>query len=90
MKGQVERICQHIRAVGTYIPRGYQSIGSMWAVDTWEHNGIKAQLLDEGYTWQVVTDDLIAYETAYGVETQFNKGGWDELNALEAKEILGR
>ena len=38
-----------------YIPRGYQTIGGMWTIDTWKFKEITVQLMDEGYTRKLFT-----------------------------------
>lgn len=53
----------HLLQDGNYQPRDYQTIGGMWTVDTWQDNGIVAQLMDEGWTRVIRAPGLIAVMT---------------------------
>ena len=53
----------HLLQDGNYQPRDYQTISGMWTVDTWQDNGIVAQLMDEGWTQVIRAPGLIAVMT---------------------------
>ncbi len=67
-----------------YVPRSYKSIGGMWTVDTWEKDGVKAQLLDEGSTRKIFSETIVCSENYYG-EISFDKGTENDLFSLSQR-----
>lgn len=82
----VGKLFKFIRENGTYLPRPYQTIGGGWTVDTWELNGVKAQLMDEGYTYAIKTDTVNAFQT-YDRPAEYSLG--TEANLIEIATKLG-
>lgn len=68
-----------LRQDANFKPRDYQTIGGGWTTDTWEEQGVRALLQDEGYTRVIVLPGVFsAYQTAdrpvqitQGKETDF-------------------
>lgn len=46
-----------IKLPENYKPRGYQTIGGMWNVDTWQYQGVLFQIMDEGWFEQIIFGD---------------------------------
>ena len=67
-----------------YVPRPYKSVGGVWTVDTWEKDGVKVQLLDEGSTKKICSETIICSEN-YNGEISFAKGGENELLSLSQR-----
>ncbi len=81
---QLEAIFQIVRTHGEYIERDHKTMGGMWTVDTWVLGDIRVQLMDEGSTQAVLSDNFNAYST-YGREVTFIRGGAQELETLYAE-----
>ena len=61
-----------------YVPRNYKTIGGMWTVDTWEKDGVKVQLMDEGYTRKIYSDCVeVTFNEFNGMV--FYKGSLEDL-----------
>lgn len=48
-----------IKCNDNYVPRPYQTIGGMWTVDKWQKNNIFVLVMDEGYTTEIRTLDIV-------------------------------
>lgn len=86
-KQKVEYIFNFVRKNGQVVPRGYQTIGGMWTVDTYVHPelpGVKVQLMDEGYTNTVISNEVNCRYT-YGSTVVFAKGNEIHLDSLIEK-----
>lgn len=46
-----------IKLPENYKPRGYQTIGGMWTVDTWWYQDVFFQIMDEGWFEQIIFGD---------------------------------
>lgn len=71
-----------------YVPRGYQTVGGMWPVDTWRigegsKDAVSVQLLDEGYTVRVKSFCVDVYDI--GGSVKFDRGSSHELAELAQK-----
>ena len=73
-----------IRKDENYIPRPYKSIGEMWTVDTWEKDGVRVQLLDEGSTRKIISEILVCVEN-YNGDVSFDKGAENDLFSLSQR-----
>lgn len=81
---KVDLVFNFVRQHGKIVPRDYQTIGGMWTVDTWTHEelpGVRVQLMDEGYTHAVYTEDLYVVST-HGRPVNFARGGAEHLELL--------
>jgi len=81
---KIEDIFQFVRQYGYNVPRDYQTMGGMWTVDSYEHldlPGLRVQLMDEGYTHAIVTEDLHVY-AMYSRSPVFSKGGEEQLDKI--------
>jgi hypothetical protein len=70
-----------------YVPREYQTIGGMWTIDTWERDGVRYQLMDEGYT-QVITADNLKVVEGYidgEIHIKYEKGNEQMIKELIIK-----
>jgi hypothetical protein len=77
---RIQKLFYHIRANGTRQERG-PTIGGMWTVDTWVFGDARCQLMDEGSTQAVASENLYVYST-YDRAPTFNKGSSIELAQL--------
>jgi hypothetical protein len=71
-----------------YIPRSYQTIGGMWTVDAYERDGVKVQIMDEGYSTSVIAENLyvqILYDYKVGDYVEYKKGTIDIIENLVMK-----
>jgi len=68
----------NIRYDENYVPHNYQK-GGMWAVDTWQKNGITIQREDE--TNVILTDNL-QVRLNYDNSLSFSKGSVEDLLIL--------
>ena len=50
IKEVFNQVVRDIKNEEFYVPRGYQTIGGMWTVDTWLKDNLRVQVMDEGYT----------------------------------------
>lgn len=71
-----------------YVPREYQTIGGMWTVDTWERNGVKYQLMDEGYTQIITADGLEVVEGYLGGELGEINIKYEKGNEQMVKDLI--
>lgn len=66
-----------------YVPRDYQTIDSMWTVDTWKYKDVTCQRMDEGYTCIIISDNVIATRL-HDDTIKYDKGsGEDLINLLQ-------
>lgn len=80
-KQALARIITYVRQDAFYIPRDYQTIGGMWTVETWERDGIRLQIMDEGYTTRIISPSVRASCT-YDRPIEFDTGAEADLIAL--------
>lgn len=52
-----EALVRIIKQPGNYKPRGYQSIGGMWTVDTWIKDSFTYRVMDEGWSCEIIFDN---------------------------------
>ena len=68
-----------------YVPRNYKTIGGMWTLDTWEKNGIKVQLMYEGYTRKIISDCVeVTFNEFNGMV--FYKGNEQDLEKISSSQ----
>lgn len=53
-----QTLVRKIKQPENYIQRNYKTIGGMWTVDTWHLNGCIYQVMDEGYTQRISTEQF--------------------------------
>ena len=76
----LNELIEQIRVSKFYIPRGYQTIGGMWPVDTWRRGPVAVKVIDGGYTQQVIAEDLFVTVGYNGKEyVCFEKGGQKQV-----------
>jgi hypothetical protein len=47
-----------VKTSENYVPRDYKTIGGMWTVDTYKKSNVMFQIMDEGYTTRIITDEV--------------------------------
>ena len=76
-----DTIFRSIAQKENYVPRNYKTIGGMWTIDTWEKNGIKVQLMDEGWTRKIHSDCVeVTFNEFSGMV--FYKGSLEDLEKI--------
>ena len=58
---KVQTLIDLVKQTEYYVPRNYQTIGGMWTIDTYERDGIKVQVSDEGYSTSIYAENLIVW-----------------------------
>lgn len=77
---KLEELIKKVRQSRFYIPRDYKTVGGMWTVDTWRRGPVAVKVLDEGYTQQVIAEDLFVTVGYNGKEyVRFEKGGQEQI-----------
>lgn len=71
-----------------YVPREYKTIGGMWTIDTWERNGVRYQLMDEGYTQVITADGLEVVEGYLGGELGEINIKYEKGNEQMVKDLI--
>ena len=54
----INELINELKKTENYVPRDYKTIGGMWTTDTWQKNGVKLQVMDEGYTKVIQSEGL--------------------------------
>lgn len=60
-----------------YVPREYKTIGGQWTVDTWKKKDVTVQLMDEGWTTVIFSENFEIING--GSSFVFEKGSMNEL-----------
>ena len=88
---QIEYI---VRKSENYVPRNYQTVGGMWTVDTYKKGDVTFQLMDEGYTSVIRTEDVIVTDGRKDGKQViwFDRGGLQDLHIVfeRLSEVGGR
>jgi hypothetical protein len=83
------RIAAHIKKPTFFVPRPYQTIGGMWTVDTWELDGVRVQVMDEGYTTILHAPGLRVVRGYNGKDyVRFEEGCAEDLERLSQRLSL--
>lgn len=76
----LNELINQVRVSKFYIPRDYRTTGGVWTVDTWRRGPVAFKVLDEGYTQQVIAEDLFVTIGYNGKEyVRFEKGGQEQI-----------
>jgi hypothetical protein len=78
------KVWNHVRQEAFYLPRTAPTVGGMWTVDTWQRDGITAQLMDEGWTQVIRTEMLHAIQSGSD-PVVIKQGTADDLVMLARK-----
>lgn len=77
---KLDELIKEVRQSRFYIPRDYRTVGGMWTVDTWRRGPVSFKLMDEGYTQQIIAEDLFVTIGYNGKEhTRFEMGGQKQI-----------
>lgn len=68
-----------IKLPENYKPGEYQTIGGMWAVDTWQYRDILFQVMDEGWFEKIIFGDKKVF-VSWG---RGNSVGYENTNEQE-------
>jgi hypothetical protein len=82
-RGLFYNIIKLVKNRENYVPRNYQTVGGMWTVDTYKLDNVVVQLMDEGYTLRLITEEVIA--TDYANKFEIEKGTEKDLKELYKK-----
>lgn len=82
----IQTIVDAVKKGEHYVPRGYETIGGMWAIDMWRKGDVVVRLLDEGYTTIITAPGLRVIDSGHG--TVFEHGTEEDLIKL-AESING-
>lgn len=74
---QVEKI---VRQEENYVPRTYKTVGGMWTVDTYKKGNVTLQLMDDGWTTRIFSNDFSAIDS--GGNFKIEKGSLEDLKAI--------
>ena len=64
-----------------YVPRDYQTMGGMWTVDTYKKLNVMFQIMDEGYTTRIITND-VEVVCNYNNDIEIKKGTIEMLENI--------
>ncbi len=86
MSNIVNDLIGKVKKTEFYMPRGYQTIGGMWTVDTWMRDGVQVKVMDEGYTTVVQAEGLRVVTGYNGKEyTTYELGDEEVVNSFLSK-----
>ena len=84
-KENFKTIREKIKKRENLIPRNFKTMGGMWTVDTYEKNGIRFQLMDEGYTSRIFVMDELDVCLDCNDNLKFYKGDENKLREVASR-----
>lgn len=84
---KVETLIGLVKQPEYYVPRNYQTIGGMWTTDTYERDGVRVQVMDEGYSTSIYAENLIVW-VFWDVTTNKDWVEFREGNIVNIENLL--
>lgn len=92
--GKLKTLVELVKQSEYYIPRTYQTLGGMWTTDTYERDGVKVQIMDEGYSTCIISENLnvwILYDAKVNDDyLHYKNGSIDIIEELLLKLSHGK
>ena len=76
------RVKSIIKKEENYVERKSETIGGMWAVESWKKDDIIFSIMDEGYTERIYIKDTLEVIKRYDNRLVFKLGTYEDLVEL--------